>query len=137
MKDVGAPEGVDNHGRVLASATAIRDAIQALRTLGVAPTYEFTHIPAVVASVPAGSPPVAEAPSTEPSPAAEAGISSAAVHLLFRLVKRFNDRGRQLVRPAESQRPRWGLADRRTNGADDHNFIHGFGWISTCFDEPE
>jgi len=49
LKDSGSREGVDNTGRVVASAAGVAAARQALTGLGITPDYEFPRTPVVVA----------------------------------------------------------------------------------------
>jgi subtilisin len=51
LKDLGAHEGVDNLGRVVASAAGTQAAKRSLRDLGIAVAYEFVRTPALVATV--------------------------------------------------------------------------------------
>ncbi len=54
FKDPTATDGVDNTGRVLASAQATEEGVRLLASLSATITYRFQKIPAVAATVPAG-----------------------------------------------------------------------------------
>lgn len=53
FKDPGATAGVDERGRVLASAASIAEAKTQLRALGIAIIFEVVDMPTVVARMPA------------------------------------------------------------------------------------